>query len=1103
MVPIYFTRNLTTRWLAVLLAMAVLLAACSTPAPAPATGTPEPAIPTPTTISQIEVDRLYNTLWILVGYGDPGNPTVVDPGLRISAEFTPEGQISGFGGCNNYSGTFEASADGTLSLSPLATTLMACPQGMELESAYLDALQNPQGFAFSPEGRLEIKYLNPSGEEHKLVYASGQATLTENVWVMLSYGDPNSPQTVPPGILLTANFSVDGNMSGFSGCNSYNVGYATQDGEITLGPVASTMMACPTGMEEEQAYLEALGSVQNYEIKGNALTLTYNQGTEALNYTAANLPLEHSLWTLAAVDGQPLQEDVQITASFVPGQEAKRGTVGGSSGCNNYNAGYSLEGANITIEPAISTRMACPTGMDTEQTYLQALEAAQSYEIFADRLLLRTASGTLTFAANRTPLAGALWVLVALGDINDPQPPVQGSNFTAQFMHDPDLPSGLLTGATGCNEYATAYAASLDQIKINPPASTENTSCAPGLVDQEQLYYLALSDASSYRISGNSLVIPYDSDRQALVFVGTQLNVAQRAPLSDLNNTTWFLWYLNNQPLAAGTTISAQFRIDPNGASGSMNGLAGCNNYVANFGDSLGMQTYLNARETCPKPAGVMEQERNYLQVLARTYGYWLGADQLVLNSGQGVLTYRQTRPPESYDQTHLLVGANWYLVAYNNTYSVPGTREPYTLFNEDGTLTGYTGCNDFQGTYQTDINQITIADLSQTEVACPDRASQAQEDALLDILGSARSYQLADTAMQIIGDSGVLNYSLTPINRPDEIQPPSAVIQAPEQALVGEVVLFDGSASSGQLPIVAWNWDFGDGVKGTGSRVQHVYQQPGSYYVQMTVTDQQNYRGSRAHNILVISREEPTPPPSTPEPTPTTPPEVTQTPEPTQPPEGVPSQAVIQGPSQGFAGEPLTFDASGSQAGDSPISAYIWDFGDGTSAGPGAESQQTTIFNHTGVYQVAVVVTDENGLSSSATMEVSITTRLDTPLVWTLDQLMNEPLLPGTAITLQFLEGEIAGFAGCNTYQGNYTASQNEDGSYDVMIEELAISRLACPDEIMKQEAYYLAFLQTATKALIDENLLDLGYPAGIGPEDQPYPEGVMNFYEIGTALP
>ncbi len=87
-----------------------------------------------------------------------------------------------------------------------------------------------------------------------------------------------------------------------------------------------------------------------------------------------------------------------------------------------------------------------------------------------------------------------------MGDVTNPQPPVQGSNFAAQFSRIPGAPSGVLTGTTGCNEYTAAFAASVDEIKINPPVSTGKTSCAPGLSEQEQLYFLALNNATTYRI---------------------------------------------------------------------------------------------------------------------------------------------------------------------------------------------------------------------------------------------------------------------------------------------------------------------------------------------------------------------------------------------------------------------------------------------------------------------------------------------------------------------------------------------------------------------------------------------------------------------------
>jgi putative lipoprotein len=117
--------------------------------------------------------------------------------------------------------------------------------------------------------------------------------------------------------------------------------------------------------------------------------------------------------------------------------------------------------------------------------------------------------------------------------------------------------------------------------------------------------------------------------------------------------------------------------------------------------------------------------------------------------------------------------------------------------------------------------------------------------------------------------------------------------------------------------------------------------------------------------------------------------------------------------------------------------------------------------------------------LSSFATTRIHIDARLDTS-VWTLAMINNKPLLPGTAITMQFKNGELAGFAGCNTYQGKYTADLNDDGSYTITVGPLTTSRLACPQDIMQQEQEYLTSLQQATRAAVQENMIILDSPPG-----------------------
>ena len=54
----------------------------------------------------------------------------------------------------------------------------------------------------------------------------------------------------------------------------------------------------------------------------------------------------------------------------------------------------------------------------------------------------------------------------------------------------------------------------------------------------------------------------------------------------------------------------------------------------------------------------------------------------------------------------------------------------------------------------------------------------------------------------------------------------------------VGETVSFDASASSDDVAIVSYEWAFGDGTTGTGETTTHIYTDPGTYTVTLTVSD-------------------------------------------------------------------------------------------------------------------------------------------------------------------------------------------------------------------------------------------------------------------------
>jgi hypothetical protein len=61
----------------------------------------------------------------------------------------------------------------------------------------------------------------------------------------------------------------------------------------------------------------------------------------------------------------------------------------------------------------------------------------------------------------------------------------------------------------------------------------------------------------------------------------------------------------------------------------------------------------------------------------------------------------------------------------------------------------------------------------------------------------------------------------------------------------------------------------------------------------------------------------------------------------------------------------------------------------------------------------------------------------------------------------------------------------------------------MACPETTMQQERNYLAVLPTIIAAQVQGNVLNLNFPAGTGPDGQPYPEGSLIYYQAGTPIP
>jgi heat shock protein HslJ len=100
-------------------------------------------------------------------------------------------------------------------------------------------------------------------------------------------------------------------------------------------------------------------------------------------------PLAGSEWRPVEIRGQAIGNGDKRFIRF--GAEGK---VTGNGGCNRIFGTAKFEGDGLTLAPLASTRMACPEPvMKAERAFIDALEAAHSFERDRARLVLRDADG--------------------------------------------------------------------------------------------------------------------------------------------------------------------------------------------------------------------------------------------------------------------------------------------------------------------------------------------------------------------------------------------------------------------------------------------------------------------------------------------------------------------------------------------------------------------------------------------------------------------------------------------------------------------------------------------------------------------------------------
>jgi heat shock protein HslJ len=148
---------------------------------------------------------------------------------------------------------------------------MACegPAG-EVETAYLANLAKAATFTATADALT----IFDAGGATLLVYEAGPANPLIGSWVVTGYNNGREAVVSPlAGTTLTAVFTGD-DVSGNGGCNTYTGGYQLDGDAVTIGPLASTMMACDQPvMDQEAQLLAALQVPATVEVSGANVTL--------------------------------------------------------------------------------------------------------------------------------------------------------------------------------------------------------------------------------------------------------------------------------------------------------------------------------------------------------------------------------------------------------------------------------------------------------------------------------------------------------------------------------------------------------------------------------------------------------------------------------------------------------------------------------------------------------------------------------------------------------------------------------------------------------------------------------------------------------------
>jgi len=272
--------------------------------------------------------------------------------------------------------------------------------------------------------------------------------------------------------------------------------------------------------------------------------------------------------------------------------------------------------------------------------------------------------------------------------------------------------------------------------------------------------------------------------------------------------------------------------------------------------------------------------------------------------------------------------------ITVNAINDVPTANDDFVVINEDTTGTDVLANDiDVDGDFLTIIS-VTLPANGTTLIAGNGIVTYTPEPNF----NGADSFEYTISDGHGGNDTATVNITVNSVN-----DAPIANAGGPYFANEGTPIAFDGSASSdSDGSITDYSWDFGDGTSDAGANPSHAYADNGVYTVTLTVTDNEG----AMHNDTATATID-----------------------------NIAPSIETESSLNGIIGQAILFAAGFSDPGTADTHTILWEFGDNSTSDL-LEAEH--VYNSLGNFTAILTVTDDDGGSAAARVNVTVTSSLD-----------------------------------------------------------------------------------------------------------------------------